>query len=149
MKTVCARLAMAAICVVVMGTVQAADIQAERVNEDSIAQVTAVVDAYIAALQSGDTDALRQIYLPEASYYFFRDGKLTGGSIDILYEQTNGVRIPKPIVYEIPSVSVSGRIACASLDIVDMMGVRIYDMFTLVMDDDGAWRMASKVARRP
>lgn len=113
------------------------------------AAVTRVFDRYISALRLGSSDELKQIYLPHANFYLFREGKLVGGPIAILYESVEGNPVRRPIVYGVTSVEVSGRIASLTLDIADLDGVHILDMFTLVQDDDGAWKIASKVARRP
>ena len=111
--------------------------------------VTRVFDRYINALRLGSSDELKQIYLPHANFYFFREGKLVGGPIEILYKSVEGNPIHRPVVYSVTSVEVSGRIASLTLDIADLDGVHILDMFTLVQDDTGEWKIASKVARRP
>lgn len=111
-------------------------------------EVSHVADMYISAIQKGDVNALKAIFVPDASYYFFHEGKLVGGGIDILYKTVEGTPIPKPIVYDVISVQVSERIASITLDIRDLMGVHIIDMFTLVQDDNKVWKMTSKVARR-
>lgn len=140
-------LAVAVMMAVLVGAAIAGEARPESAKVG--ADVAAVADRYIAALQNGSADELRKVYMPDASYYFFREGKLVGGKIDILYDQVDGKPIDRPIVYEVTGLSVSGRIATLTIDISDLMGVHILDMFTLVQDDEGVWRMTSKVARRP
>ena len=127
----------------------AADTHGATASGREYIAVTGVLDRYINALHLGSGDELRQIYLPHANFYFFREGKLVGGPIDILYKSVEGNPVHRPIVYSVASVEVSGRIASLTLDIADLDGVHILDMFTLVQDDDGEWKIASKVARRP
>ncbi len=112
--------------------------------------VAEVMDRYIGALQKSSIEELQAIYHPSANFFFYREGKLYGVPIDGLFKLVSetGV-VPTEIKYEVTTINVSGKIATTTLDISDLGGNHIIDMFTLSQNDDHAWVIASKVSYRP
>lgn len=118
-----------------------------RTHETSA--VAKVMDRYVDAIQKASIENLKAIYHPAANFFFYREGKLFGVPIEGLFEMVVGTgKIGSEIQYEVTNINISGKIATAMLDISDLGGNHIIDMFTLSRDGD-AWVIASKVSYRP
>lgn len=105
------------------------------------------VEYYFEAGRKGDSEYMKQVFLPEANIYSTRDGKVVGGPIQILYDMVEGKPSPTEIVYAIESIDISGVIATVRLKIDDWAGNAYIDMFTMIKGEDG-WKIASKVSRK-
>jgi hypothetical protein len=121
----------------------------DPLKTNAIAEVVKMIEDYVNALQNKDVEALKSIFHPAANFFFYREGKLNGVGIDFLFNMVaNQQGEVKQIKYCITSTTMSGKIASAALDIPDLMGVHIIDMFTLTKDGE-KWLIASKVSYRP
>lgn len=110
--------------------------------------IAKAIEYYFEAGRKGDSAYMKEVFLPEANIYFTREGKVAGGPIQILYDMVEGRPSPTEIIYTIAAVDVAGNIAMVRLEIADWAGNTYTDMFTMIRDGD-AWKIASKVSRRP
>ena len=106
------------------------------------AAIIQTLDRYIDAAVKGDSKVAEPAFAPLATMSYAEKGKLVTVPIKELfayYDKTG----PHQASYKITSMTISGDVACVSID--SKFGQTSFDdMFTLVRDGD-QWKIVSKV----
>jgi hypothetical protein len=108
------------------------------------AEITAVIENYIAGGVAGDSNLMSKSFHDEATIHGVNaDGKSEGGPIRILFDAIEGAPAPG-LTGVIGPVEVNSATATATAVLADWSGKDYTDQFTL-LKVEGNWQILSKV----
>lgn len=106
--------------------------------------VKRALNNYLEAGRKGESKILRPSTYKDAIMYGVSEGKVSGGSIESLFEYIDNNAAATQLEAEITAVDIVGNIAYAKVESNNWHGVRYTDMFLLVKED-GNWKILTKV----
>ncbi len=107
--------------------------------------VQAVIEAYVAACTAADTDALREVFHPDANMSGYLAGQcLTGSPAPFFDAVANNPAPGEDYQSQISDIQVSGNIATATLSEQAYMGLAFTNHFQL-LKSGGPWSIVAKL----
>jgi len=107
--------------------------------------VRCVVQRYVEFSDTGDVEALKTLFHPNALMSGYLMGELGIGSTQPFFEAVTNVTPDNSSEYvaEIGAIEVAGNAASATLVEKNFLGMNFVDYFHLIKED-GEWRIVSK-----
>lgn len=123
-------------------------IQGEKTMKDlSISDyetVKSAINKYLEAGVKADSSVAKPAFYKDAVIYSNENGKISGGSIQSLYDYFDQNPPATELKADISSVDIAGNIAFAKVESENWHGARYTDMFLLVKENN-EWKIITKV----
>jgi ketosteroid isomerase-like protein len=107
----------------------------------------AVVEAYVDGTRNRDISLLEQIFHEDAVMTGWLGGDLLHGGPEPFYGALEANEISPDYASEIVEIVETGQIAVATLAEQNLLGLSFTNHFHLAQQDDGTWRITSKLFR--
>jgi hypothetical protein len=113
-------------------------------NQSDTGSISSVIQAYVEGGRKGDASIMNPAFREDATIHGYIGGDLLAGPIQILFDWVAESPPATDLEATIASIDIVETVATARVEIIDWLGHRFTDQFTL-LKEDGAWRITSKV----
>ena len=113
-------------------------------NQRDIEAITSVIQAYAEGGRKGDAAIMKPAFRDDATIHGEMDGNLLAGPIHILFDWVAESPPAPDLEAKIVNIDLANTVATARVEVVDWLGYRFTDQFTL-LKENGAWTITSKV----
>ncbi len=113
-------------------------------NQRDIEAIASVIQTYAEGGRQGDAAIMKPAFREDATIHGYIGGDLLAGPIQILFDWVAESPPAPDLVATIANIDIADTVATALVEIIDWLGHRFTDQFTL-LKEDGAWIITSKV----
>ena len=113
-------------------------------NQRDIEAITSVIQAYAEGGRKGDAAIMKPSFRDDATIHGEMDGNLLAGPIHILFDWVAESPPAPDLEANIVNIDLANTVATARVEVVDWLGYRFTDQFTL-LKENGTWTITSKV----
>ncbi len=113
-------------------------------SQRDIEAITSVIQAYADGGRKGDAAIMKPAFRDDATIHGEMDGNLLAGPIHILFDWVAESPPAPDLEANIVNIDLANTVATARVEVVDWLGYRFTDQFTL-LKENGAWTITSKV----
>ena len=113
-------------------------------NQRDIEAISSVIQAYADGGRKGDAAIMKPAFRDDATIHGEMDGNLLAGPINILFDWVAESPPAPDLEAKIVNIDLAYTVATARVEIVDWLGYRFTDQFTL-LKENGTWTITSKV----
>ena len=114
------------------------------INQRDIEAITSVIQAYAEGGRKGDAVIMKPAFRDDATIHGELDGSLLAGPIHILFDWVAESPPAPDLEANIVNIDLANTVATARVEVVDWLGYRFTDQFTL-LKENGTWTITSKV----
>ncbi len=113
-------------------------------NERDIEAISSVIQTYAEGGRKGDAAIMKPAFRDDATIHGELDGNLLAGPIHILFDWVAESPPAPDLEAKIVNIDLAYTVATARVEVVDWLGYRFTDHFTL-LKENGTWTITSKV----
>ena len=136
-------LTVVAVCLMAIGSM-AQNNNADMANNEKVAAILKAVELYAEAGRQASREIGQQAFTEAATMSWVENGKITTVPITALYdalEQTGG----EEVTYGVTDINIAGNVAFVRIDSWFSKLASFNDMFTLAQQENGEWKIVSKI----
>lgn len=132
-----------AVCLMATGSM-AQNNKADMANNEKVAAILKAVELYAEAGRQASREIGQQAFTEAATMSWVENGKITTVPITALFdalEQTG----TEDVTYEVADINIAGNVAFVRIDSWFSKLASFNDMFTLAQQENGEWKIVSKI----
>lgn len=132
-----------AVCLMAIGST-AQSYNANMANNEKVAAILKAVELYAEAGRQASREIGQQAFTEAATMSWVENGKITTVPITALYDALEQTGVEE-VTYEVTDVNIAGNVAFVRIDSWFSKLASFNDMFTLAQQENGEWKIVSKI----
>lgn len=132
-----------AVCLMAIGSM-AQNNNADMANNEKVAAILKAVELYAEAGRQASREIGQQAFTEAATMSWVENGKITTVPITALYDALEQTGVEE-VTYEVTDINITGNVAFVRIDSWFSKLASFNDMFTLAQQENGEWKIVSKI----
>lgn len=132
-----------AVCLMAIGSTAQSN-NANMANNEKVAAILKAVELYAEAGRQASREIGQQAFTEAATMSWVENGKITTVPITALYDALEQTGVEE-VTYEVTDVNIAGNVAFVRIDSWFSKLASFNDMFTLAQQENGEWKIVSKI----